>query len=255
MSLPNTITESVDFQGALHDLWGNFSVLAVSGNEAIIVASIVGSGKLAITTTNPAGTSRNATISNLLAWGDMPSIVLYGITKNQEIIWSGDRVVITMRLTNRIGVGVAGLTVAAWMNSTDMSASVQETGQGVYVLILNESWTSNAVGVHDLRLHAEWPGYDTLDLLLLGFVYIRPSPVMLLLIAGGALAAIALGIVYLRRKRGMGFTRPGRGPVKQVYHAPPDSDAERLRKEEEKRRKEEQKKRDRDFDAKELFGV
>jgi len=253
MSLPNALSETVEFNGTLCAVWDNYSVLAVTNGNPVIIATAFGVGKVAITTTRPVGPERNTTVANIVAWGDMPSLLLHEIEKNEEVIWAGDRVVITALITDRVGNEVAGASLRAWMNSTEVTSMVQEVGLGTYTIVLDENWTSNSLGRYALRLHVTKPGHDTLDIVLPRYVYVRPSPWPAILVGAGAVAAVTVAYLYLKHRRGEGVLHRPRIARPAVDRR--SREAERLQREEEKRKKEEQKKRDTEFDAREALGV
>ncbi|MFW9943939.1 MAG: hypothetical protein ACFFB7_02990 [Candidatus Sifarchaeia archaeon] len=235
MSSPNTLSATVDYQGHLSSVWGNLTVLATDGTNAVIVAGVVGKGKLAITTTNPTGAQRNATVENAVLWNTMPSLFLRDVMLSQEIIWEGDSLVITLEVTNRVGVGVELVQIQAWLNDT--LVSVTEVGSGTYTITLTEEWTRGHLGDFDLKLSGVKSGYDSLSIVLQSFIYVRAFPLVPLLIVGGVLGLILAGSFYMRRRRGEDQTswRQESGETK---------------KERERRRQEDER-----FDPKEYFGV
>ncbi|MFX1264925.1 MAG: hypothetical protein ACFFH0_06065 [Promethearchaeota archaeon] len=235
MSSPNTLGATVDYQGHLSSVWGNLSVLATDGTDAVIAAGVVGKGKLALTTTHPTGAARNATIENAVLWNTMPSLILRNVMLNQEIIWEGDRVVLTLEITNRVGVGIELVQLQAWFNDT--SVSVEEAGSGIYTITLTEDWTRGRLGDFDLKLSGVKSGYDSLSIVLLDLVYIRAFPLVPILIVGGVVAVILVGSFYMRRRRGGDQTSWRRESGKT------------------KKERERQRKKDERFDPKEYFGV
>ncbi|MBY8997649.1 MAG: hypothetical protein KGD60_07950, partial [Candidatus Thorarchaeota archaeon] len=96
LTSPNILTTTVDYSGYFSTVWANLSILATddAGLNPVIVAGVVGSGKVALTTTHPSGSNRNTTIENAVAWSGAPSIILNELSLNQEIIWAGDQVLI-----------------------------------------------------------------------------------------------------------------------------------------------------------------
>ncbi|UCH04493.1 MAG: hypothetical protein JSW05_13175 [Candidatus Thorarchaeota archaeon] len=235
MSSPNTLSGIVDYQGHLSSVWENLTVLATDGTNAVIAAGVVGKGKFALTTTHPTGAARNATIENAVLWNTMPSLFLRNVILNQEIIWEGDRVVLTLEITNRVGVGIELVQLQAWFNDT--SVSVAEAGSGIYTITLTEDWTRGRLGDFDLKLTGVKSGYDSLSIVLLDLVYIRAFPLVPLLIVGGVVAVILAGSFYMRRRRGGNQISLRR-------------ESGRTKKERERQRKEDER-----FDPKEYFGV
>jgi hypothetical protein len=235
MSSPNTLGVTVEYQGYLSSVWGNLTVLATDGTNPVIAAGVVGKGKLALTTTHPTGTARNETVENAVLWNTMPSLILRDVVLNQEIIWEGDRVVLTLEITDRVGVGVELVQIQAWFNDT--LVSVVEDGSGTYTITLTEDWTRARLGDFDLKLSGVKSGYDSLSIVLQDLVYIRAFPLVPLLIVGGVVAAILVGSLYMRRRRGGGVTSWRQEPGKT------------------KKERERQKREDERFDPKEYFGV
>lgn len=235
VSSPNTLSENVDYQGHISTVWANLTILATDGTNAVMVAGVVGNGKLALTTTHPTAAERNATVENAALWNSMPSLVLKDITLNQQIIWEGDRVIVTLEVTDRVGVGIDLINLQAWINDTGVP--VQEVGSGVYTITLTEDWTRGRVGDFDLKLLAIKSGHDTLSLLLQDFMTIRSFPWIPVLLAGGVVSIIVIGSVIFRRRRGEDVVSWKRNQGKS--------------KEERQRQREE----DERFDPKEYFGV
>jgi hypothetical protein len=235
VSSPNTLSETVDYQGHFSPVWENLTVLATDGTNPVMVAGVVGNGKLALTTTHPAGVERNATVENAVMWNTMPSLFLRDAILNQEIIWEGDRVVLTLEITNRVGVGVDQVQMQAWLNDT--LVSIAEVGSGTYTITLTEDWTRGRIGDFDLQLSGTKSGYDSLSLLLQDLIYIRAFPLVPLLIVCGVLAAILGGSLYMRRRRGESLTSWKQEPDKS-------------KKERERRKTEDER-----FDPKDYFGV
>lgn len=249
-SYPNMLPDSMPFSGTLQNMWANYSVLALGSNDPVLIASVVGLGKVAITTVQPNAEDRDEFFSNVVSWMDGRSLILYRVTRSQEIIWAGDRVTVTLHITDALLVGVNGLNLSVWFNSTDVTMSVQSLGGGAYAVTLNESWTSANIGSITLRLHAHHPGYDTLDAVVLGFMYVRPIPWLIIAVVVGAFAAVVMVSVYRYHAN--------RGAHETHRHLPWKRHARgdrRLSSEEEKRRREEQRRKDEEIDPKELFGI
>ncbi|MHA2140941.1 MAG: hypothetical protein ACXADC_03700 [Candidatus Thorarchaeota archaeon] len=236
MSSPNALGSSMDYQAHFTSIPENLTTLATDGSNPVIVAGLVGAGKLALTTTHPAGAVRNQTVENAALWSGMPSLKLHDARLNQIIIWEGDRVVITVELTTRSGTGVGQVSMQAWLNSTELTV-VESTEPGFYTITLTEEWTRGRVGTYSLLLNGLKSGYDTLTATIYDFITIRAFPWLPLVLVGGAVAAIAGGSVYMRRKRDdKEYSKKGiKGKTK-----------------EERRR---QKKEDAKVDPKEFFGV
>ncbi|MFW9967576.1 MAG: hypothetical protein ACFFEA_10525, partial [Candidatus Thorarchaeota archaeon] len=96
MSMPNALSSSTDYQGHFSSIPENLTILATDGTNPVIIAGVVGAGKLALTTTHPVGPVRNQTVENAALWSNMPSLVLREARLNQIIIWEGDQVIITL---------------------------------------------------------------------------------------------------------------------------------------------------------------
>ncbi|TFF68473.1 hypothetical protein EU520_00375, partial [Candidatus Thorarchaeota archaeon] len=250
ITVPNTLSANVDYQGHFTDPWANFSIVATDGANPVLVAATVGVGKVALSTARPVGLEANLTIENAVSWFEQPSVILDDISKNQEIIWEGDRVIITLRISDALGQALEGIALEVYMNETDVTSLVSETGAGVYVLTLTEEWTSGRVGYHNLVISGRKSGYDSLTLTLTSFVYIRPSPLLVLAIGGGIVIAAIVGVTYYRKRRERDKPPPPVSPDR------PLSREEKARQEEmERRKREEQKKKDREFDPKVILDV
>ncbi|RDE14656.1 MAG: hypothetical protein C4K47_03820, partial [Candidatus Thorarchaeota archaeon] len=241
VSLPNVVGSSTGYQGYFSSFSANLSVIATDGAHPVIVAGVLGDGKLALTTTYPAGVDRNATIENAALWYDKPSLYLGSTTMNEYVIWAGDRVIITLHITDLIGRDVENATVRVWLNSSEVQA--QDSGYGTYVVTLTEQWTGNRSGYYDLRIEAIKPGLDTMSRLLLRYMYIRPSPWLAIGIVGAITAAAIGGLLYIRHRRGEKLL-----PGKHKSH--PSQNREQERREKEQRKKEDEK-----VNPSEFFGV
>ncbi len=253
LTVPNSLSETIEFHGHFESFWSNFSVLATDdGTHPTVIAAADGFGKVAVTTTHPTGLDRDATIENIVLWRESPSLVLNRIFINEAIIWGGDRVILTLHITDDIGYSVDGVTMSVWLNDTDMSASILEKSNGIYEITLNESWTGANIGLHSFRLVAVRPGYDTLTVTIENFIYIRPIPWLLILSI--IVVIVVLSVIYWQYK-----TRRGQSIIPSFFsrgsHRRLSPEEQRRLEEEEKRRKEEQKKKDREFDVAEYFGV
>lgn len=241
MSLPNVVGSSTGYQGYFSSVSANLSVVATDGLHPVIVAGLVGYGKLALTTTYPTGADRNATIENAALWNNRPSLYLDDVTMNEYVIWAGDRVTITLHITDLVGTDIENASVQVWLNSTQ--TEVQEAADGLYSVILNEQWTGNKSGFYDIRVEASKPGYDTMSRLLSHFVYIRPSPWPAIGIVGAVAATIVAGYLYFRHRRGDELL-----PRRHREHQTRDHERER-------KEKERQKQRDEKVNPSEFFGV
>ncbi|MHA1924564.1 MAG: hypothetical protein ACW974_01485, partial [Candidatus Thorarchaeota archaeon] len=189
MTMPNTLGSSMDYQGHFNSVPENLTTLATDGTNPVIVAGVIGAGKLALTTTHPAGAARNQTIENAALWSNMPSLVLHDVRLNQLIIWEGDKVVITLEITTRSGVGVGQVSLQAWLNSTELTV-VPSADPGVYSITLTEEWTRARVGTYSLYLNGVKSGYDSITTVLNGFMTVRAFPWMPIALVGGVVAAI-----------------------------------------------------------------
>jgi hypothetical protein len=200
VNTPNTLSTSVDYQGHFSSVSANLSILATDGSNPVIVAGAIGSGKLALTTTNPSGSERNSTIQNAVEWYDAPSVLLSSYSLSQQIIWAGDTVQIDLQFEDLVGTDITDADVTVWLNSSQIEA--ENIGSGVFRVTLTGAWTGSNVGMFDLRIHASSAGYDTLSLTLEDFVLIRPFPWLIISILGGGVAVLIGGWIYVRRRRG-----------------------------------------------------
>ncbi|MGY5858479.1 MAG: C25 family cysteine peptidase [Candidatus Thorarchaeota archaeon] len=243
LNSPNDISTAMDYDGYFDTIGGNFSVLATDGTNPVIVTSSIGSGKVVLTTTNPAGAVRDGFVENILEWNSAPSILIKTISLSQSIIWANDGVVVTIELSDLVGnaIDTAGLHV--WFNTTE--ADVVEVGSGVYTVTLTSEFTNAHVGTFDIRLSASKTGYDPLSIILEEFLYIRPFPWLVIGILGGGVAVVVIGYVYVKRRRGDSFT----------YEREGSRSKPKRKSKEEQRKQKEQKEKDGKFDAKEFFGV
>jgi hypothetical protein len=241
LTIPNALASTVDYQGHFSSTWSNLSILATDGTNPVIVAAALGTGKIALTTTTPTDAERNATIQNAVSWADAPSILLRNIQKNQQIIWEGDRVIITLQLKDQLGNGIAAANVLAIFNETEIPAV--DDGEGIYTVILTEEWTTGKVGIHSLRIDARKAGYDTLSLTLTDFMLVRSSPLLIVLLGAGVVIGVVVLYYYRKYRRGDEIF-PRRGKSKSTRF-----------KDKSKEEKQHQKKKDEEFDAAEFFGV
>jgi hypothetical protein len=235
LNIPNSLSSNVDYVGYFSTVWANLSIIATDGSNPVIVAGAVGSGKVALTTTFPSGSNQNATIENLVFWSGIPSILLNDVSLNQQIIWAGDQVLITLKLTDLIGNGIESIHLDVMMNNSLIGSS--DAGAGYYSITLTGDWTQDNIGLFDLHISASKAGYDTLTLTIEQFVLIRPFPLLMIIILGGGFAVVVGGWIYWKKKRGES-TGWSRGKTKR-----------------DKKREQEQLKKDSKSDVKEFFGV
>jgi hypothetical protein len=235
LTSPNVLSSTVNYTGYFSSVWANLSILATDGANPVIVAGAVGSGKVALTTTFPSGSNRNVTIENAVSWSTVPSIILNELSLNQEIIWAGDLVQITLKLTDLVGNDIESANLDVWLNSSLVTAT--DDGVGNYIVTLSGDWTRSNIGEFDLRIMASKAGYDTLTLTMEQFLFIRPFPLLMIIVLGGGLVAVVGGWIYWKKKRGesIGWKRES---------TPRDKMKER-----------EQRKKDSKSDVKEYFGV
>ncbi|MFX0055263.1 MAG: hypothetical protein ACFFAX_06945 [Promethearchaeota archaeon] len=248
MSMPNVLASAIDYQNHFTSFPENMTILATDGTNPVIIAGVVGSGKLAVTTTHPAGTARNQSVENAALWSSMPSLVLHDASLNQLIIWEGDRVIITLEITTRSGVGIGQVSLQSWLNSTEITV-VASAESGLYTITLTEDWTRGRVGTYSLYLTGTKAGYDSLTVVLLSFMTIRPFPWEPLLLVGGVFAAIVGASIYTRRRRG------DRVPKKTKRMSKEERQREKEDRRRQKAERERRKKEDAKVDPKEFFGV
>ena len=259
VSVPNALPTGIPYQGVFSNLWENFTVLAESSSgDPVFVAATVGFGKVALTTISPSPSSRDQVIENIVDWNDQPAIYLVSATLNEYVIWAGDYVTVALQLDDGRGHGLTGATLEASFNDTDVSSMVQEVGSGVYVITLTSDWTNQHPGIFCLRVQAHKLGYDTLTATIPEFIYIRPSPWLVIGIVGGAFAIIAVVYVYRKRSRGEPIFGSGRSskpkPLRTIV--PSSSSSTRtISKEEAERLRKEREKKERQRDIKDYFGV
>lgn len=237
LTIPNTMSTEVNYTGHFEGLWDNFTILATDDTNPVIVAATIGSGKMLFTSTHLSGLSRDAFIENILSWNTIPSILLKDISLSQRIIWAGDRVTISMDLSDLVGNSLEDIDLHVWLNESQVE--VTEVGSGLYTVSLAGNWTKNNLGFYDIRLHASEWGYDSLDIVIQQFILIRPFPWLFIGVLGGGVVVMVTGWVYLKRRRGESFSFRG------------DKEKQRKSKEERKRQEEEDGK----FNPKEFFGV
>lgn len=249
VSIPNTLPSDFPSEGSFSSVSENISILATNSAGIAIAAGIYGGGKVALTTVVPSGTNRDLFLENIISWDEQGSLLLWEITKSQEIIWEGDRVVLTLLITNIAGQPVDDVSLTFSVNSSEIAVS--QTGIGTYEAPLSEAWTSGKAGYHSLEIHATKSGYDTLSLVLTDFLLIRTSPLLLILIGSGIIVTIVIGWQYWKFKHG------GSSPKERKYRPPTKETKEERRKRElaEKERKRKREEEEKRFDAKEYFGV
>ena len=233
LTLPNEMNTTLDYAGYFTSIWSNFTILATDGSHPVFIAGQAGNGKIALTTINPNGASREDMIENIVNWADVPSIQLRRATLSQIIIWSGDTVVISLELTDAVGNPVVSAAVSVWLNASEQT--VEEVSGGLYRVALTGEWTNVNIGDFDLQILARSSGYDTLSATLTSFMTVRPFPLLTLAVFGGGIAVAAIGYLYIKRRRNGGSLRQDSSMTK--------------------REREQQRKEDSKVDAKEYFGV
>jgi hypothetical protein len=238
---PNVINGTTNHTGYFDSVWSNLTVLATVDSNPVIVAGAYGSGKIVLTTTNPIGAVRDEFVENIVQWSTMPSIRLRELLQSQSIVWAGDHVDFSIRLSDLEGNPIESANLEFWLNSTQLS--VVEVGAGNYFVTVTGEWTSANQGLFDLRFYVSKSGYDTLSLVFEQYLLVRPFPWIVIIGLGGIIATIIGGWIYIKHKRGepISFRREKNGQSK----------SKKRLKEEEKKRKEEDSK----FDPKEYFGV
>ncbi len=252
VSIPNEIGTDIQYTGVFTEHSHNLSILATADMHPVILAGLHGLGKIAITTVDEQGPSRSQIIENAVNWNWQPSIVIGSISKNQEIIWSGDRVTIEIELVDRTGHPVEGAEVQSWINSS--AVAMTESGGGYYSIILSENWTSSRTGMYDFQIHAALDGMDTLDATMLDFMFIRPLPwPIIFAFAGIIVAGIAIW-VYRKRRKGEPILKYKKDQSSDGWRKLTRDEKDRLNKEEEEQERR-QKEEDEKFDPKEFFGV
>ncbi len=250
VSIPNAISTSVNSNGHLVGVPSNMSVIAMDSGGPVIIASTYGNGKIAITTTVPTGSDRDAFLENIVSWNAQDSLVLWDAFKSQEIIWEGDRVWITFVITDIAGIPVSNVSISVSVNSTQLDA--QEVEAGHYHVLVDEAWTSANQGFHSIEITAMKTGYDSLSILLVDYLFIRISPLPMLAVGGGIIVVTIVAWQY--RKRKYGDSKPSTYKPKRSMK-PETREERRRRKLEEKERRRKREEEERRFDAKEFFGV
>ena len=230
---PNSISSSIDYQGHFTSAWENFTVVATDGSHPILVAGTAGFGKVALSTLVPSGAVQDEIVENIVNWVNIPSIRLRSVVLSQVIIWAGDSLTITLRLTDTVGNPVESASVEVWINSG--SVPVTELGQGYYSVLLRGNWTQSNIGEFDLLVEAHLDSYDTLNALLPDFFMVRPFPWLVIAILGGGIAVISVVYLYTRKRRG------GQAGWKDSAQS--------------KEQRDQQRKEDSKVDAKEYFGI
>jgi hypothetical protein len=237
LTSPNSLTTTVDYSGYFSNVWDNFTILATdtSGVNPVIIAGAIGSGKVALTTTNPVGSNRNETIENAVAWGNAPSIHLTELSLNQEIIWAGDLIHVTLRLTDLVGNGIESTNLNVRINTTHFTT--QDIGDGYYTFTISGEWTRTNTGEYGLRIISSKAGYDTLRLESEEFILVRPFPLLMIGVLGGGFIIIVGGWIYMKKRSGDRII------------------GDHGKTELEKKREKQQREKDGKSDVKEYFGV
>jgi hypothetical protein len=233
LTSPNSISSSIDYQGHFTSVWENFTVLATDGSHPVLVAGTAGFGKIALSTFVPSGAVQDDIVENIVDWVEIPSIRLRSAALSQVIIWAGDSLTITLRLTDAVGNPIDSASVEVWINSG--SVPVTDLGQGYYSVLLRGNWTQSNIGEFDLLVEAHLDSYDTLTALLPDFFTVRPFPWLVVAILGGGVAIVSVGYFFTRRRRG------GQTGWKDSAES--------------REQREEQRREDSKVDAKEYFGV
>jgi len=249
---PNSLSTSVEYNGYFSSVSSNFTSLATDGTNSVIIACAFGTGKLALTTTNPSGSETTNYVENVIHWNATPSLIVKQALKNQEIIWEGDIVTVTLEISDLVGTGIAGADVSVWMNDTEVA--ITESGDGFYTFTLEGEWTNGKSGIYSLKIHATKSGYDTLSVVLIDFMFIRPSPILFVGILGGGAVAVLVTWSYIKRKRGDpddGMPRRKQSPKRSKL----EKDEQKRKQKEEKARRKARREADKKFDAKEFFDV
>ncbi|MDF1539655.1 MAG: C25 family cysteine peptidase, partial [Candidatus Thorarchaeota archaeon] len=231
ITLPHTLSEDISYTGFFSSRTANLSVLSTGNGNDVFIAGMYGNGKVALTTTNPSGNDAQEFVENAIAWNLSPSLSLRDIHMNQEITWEGDVVIITLTITDSVGLPVDAIDLTVWINDTEIST---ETGSGgEYTVTLDGGWTTGKGGMHSISIHAQKSGYDTLSLKLVNFLFIRTSPWLAIIIVGGAIAAVVVGWQYRKYRRGEPLRGTREKPSKPRPARKESKDDRMIRKKEE----------------------
>jgi hypothetical protein len=250
LTQPNLVNTAIPYGGFLSSAFSNYSVIATGAGAPVAVAGLYGTGKVALLTITPTGVDAQEFFENAVAWATQPALYLRDISMNQQVIWEGDRVIITLTLTDLSGSPVTDVDVSMWINASEVTVSA--SGNGMYTITLDEAWTSGKAGTHSIEIVATKTGYDTMTVLLVDFLYIRPSPWLAIGIIGGVVAAITIGWYYRKYRRGEPLRSKKEKRPKQRKGLKRD---DKLRKKEESERRKRREKEDKEVDPKEFFGV
>ncbi len=225
LTTPETLPTAVNYHGYFSSVWQNFTVLATDGTHPIFLASTVCLGKIALTTIEPDSSSIDKFVHNAVTWVNRPAITLSKISLSEIIIWEGDRVGVTLELTDLEGTPVSGAVVEVMINET--SFDVTESSDGVFTIILPESWTNGRAGLHSVEIHAARAGYDTLDIVLVDFIRIKTS-LLPVAIGVGVVVLVAIGgYIIMKKRRGEDIFKRSGPSISRTA-------AEKRRKEDEK---------------------
>ncbi|MFW9848995.1 MAG: hypothetical protein ACFFF4_07630 [Candidatus Thorarchaeota archaeon] len=250
LSYPNSLNEAIPYIGYFESPSANLTVLATGSGSTVAVASLYGTGKAALLTIAPTGTDAQDFFENAILWSQQPALYLKSISLNEQIIWEGDRLIISLTISDLTGTEISDADVNVWVNNTEVVVT-HESG-GDYSITLDEAWTSGKVGSHSILIVASKNGYDTLTILLADYFYIRPSPWLAIGIIVGIFAAVTIGWYYRKYRRGEPLrTKREKSQPKREFH----KDDSKLRKKEEEEKRKQREKEDQEFDPKEFFGV
>ena len=228
LTTPNAVTDSLSYEGCFSTQALNFTTLASDGSDAVLISSSYGNGKVVLSTIYPAGAQENLLIENIANWFNIPSLSLLDVELSEYIIWAGDRLTVTLTIADDGGSRISGLSPEVRLNDT--AFTVTDLGNGLYQLLVTEEWTTNNPGRIALYVDAQSDGYDPLHVVIPNLMFIRGSPLLIIVIAVAVLVIIAAGGI-IRRLRG----RNKHGRTKEEYKRRTDKDSE--------------------LDARELFGI
>ncbi|MHA1906217.1 MAG: hypothetical protein ACW98Y_02900, partial [Candidatus Thorarchaeota archaeon] len=103
---PNALNTAIPYAGYFSSTFANLSVIATGGGLPVAVAGLYGTGKVALLAIAPTGVDAQEFFENAIAWSSQPALYLKSITMNQQIIWEGDRVIISLTISDLTGTGI-----------------------------------------------------------------------------------------------------------------------------------------------------
>ncbi|MFX1485865.1 MAG: pre-peptidase C-terminal domain-containing protein, partial [Promethearchaeota archaeon] len=186
VSLPSSLNGDVPYYGYFEVYDPAYHVIAYGDEKPVWLAATFGFGKITVMTIAPDVDDNTPYIRNLLDWHNVLGLAIssYDFSSSVLTYYSGDRIEITITLSDLCHWPVANVTLKVYIETVE--ASVKEIGDGVYGATIN---TSGLSGQFAVRIEAWSKNFDPIahEIVVIirkkpWIVSIFPIPIILLLV-------------------------------------------------------------------------